>query len=282
MKNLKYILVLVLVLGAFYFLWADILRLFSRFSDIEGILREVPLELQIERIKKDISSPPPLRAVKESPESFLTQSGIITWTNIQRNAQGLLPLAENEQLNTAAILKAQDMFENQYFAHVSPSGLDAGGLTETVGYQFIAIGENLALGNFKNDEAIVQGWMDSPGHRANILSSRYTEIGVAAVKGIFEGESTWIAVQEFGLPLSICPEIDESLKAQIQSNEARLQELEKKLVVKQKELKLIRPNRKVDEYNALVAQYNSLSKAIKALVIKYNNQIKAFNTCIAG
>ncbi|HDZ54360.1 MAG TPA: CAP domain-containing protein [Candidatus Nealsonbacteria bacterium] len=288
MKNLKYILVLLLVLGILYFFRVDILRLFPQFSGIEEIFPEIISKLPIEKIRKDVSSPPPLRATKEFPESFLTRSGIITLTNIQRNAHGFLPLSKNEQLNTAAFLKAQDMFEKQYFGHVSPLGVDVGGLADDAGYQFIAIGENLALGNFENNTAVVQGWMDSQGHRANILSSRYTEIGVAAVKGMFEGKSTWIAVQEFGLPLSACPEPEESLKAQIESNDIQLQELERELIVKQKELQRMRPkwgpgyNRKVKEYNALVTQYNNLLGAAEALVSEYNNQVKVFNACAAG
>lgn len=288
MKYLKYILVFVLVLGVFYFFQADILRLFTQFPNIEEIVREVPSELAIEKISKDISSPPPLRATKESPESFLTGSGIIIWTNIQRNAQGLLPLSENEQLHRAAALKAQDMLENQYFGHVSPSGADVGDLAETAGYKFLAIGENLALGNFEDDQTVVQAWMDSPGHRANILSSRYTEIGVAAARGIFEGKSTWIAVQEFGLPLSACLEPQESLRLQIEGSETQLQELERELIAKQRELKLTRPkfgpkyNRKVDEYNALVVQYNSFSDTTKELLLRYNDQVKKFNACVAG
>ncbi len=287
-KNLKYILVLVLVFLVLYFFWADILRLFPQFSKIEQLVQEVPSEFTIEKISKDISSPPPLRAAKEVPDSFLTQSGIITWTNVQRSAQGFLQLTEDKQLNIAAALKMQDMFEKQYFAHVSPSGVDAGDLAESVGYQFIAIGENLALGNFEDDKTLIRAWMDSPGHRANILNSRYAEIGVGVAKGVFEGKSTWVAVQEFGLPISACPELDESLKAQIESNATQLQELEKELAVKKRELQRARPkwgpryNRKVEEYNALVFQYNNLSEATQVLVIEYNNQAKAFNACVAG
>ncbi|MCH8741725.1 hypothetical protein IH779_02395 [Patescibacteria group bacterium] len=286
MKYLKYILVFVVILGFFYFFQADILRLFTQFSNLEEIVQKVPSELAIEKISKDISSPPPLRATKESSESFLTGSGIIIWTNIQRNAQGFLPLSENEQLHTVAVLKAQDMFEKQYFGHVSLSGADVGDLAEIAGYKFLAIGENLALGNFEDNQTVVQGWMDSPGHKANILSLRYTEVGVAATRGIFEGKSTWIVVQEFGLPLSVCLEPQESLRLQIEGSVTQLQELERELIAKQRELKLMRPkfgpkyNRKIDDYNALVVQYNSFSNTTKELLLRYNNQVKKFNACV--
>ncbi len=288
MKNLKYILILLLVLVVFYFFLANILHLFPQFSDIEKLIQKAPFALSIKKISEDISSPPPLRAIKEFPETFLMCSGIIAWTNIQRDNYGLSSLVENEQLSAAAALKAQDMFKKQYFSHISPSGVNTGNLITTAGYRFIAVGENLALGNFKDDKALVQEWMDSPGHRENILSSRYAEIGVAVAEGIFEGRSTWIAVQEFGLPLSSCPEINGLLKVQIEKNEVQLQIIEKELAAKRKELNSIRPkwgtkyNEKVNEYNALVAQYNDLSQATKALIDKYNKQIRAFNVCVVG
>ena len=134
-------------------------------------------------------------------------------------------LLENTKLDQSAELKAQDMLKNQYFAHTSPSGMAVGNLAEKVGYEFIAIGENLALGNFENDEALVQAWMDSPGHRANILNSRYQEIGVAVLKGVFEGRTTWLAVQHFGLPLSVCPSPQEGVKLTIDANQNKIDEI---------------------------------------------------------
>lgn len=292
MKNFLYILILAIILAGFYFFWSDVPRFFPQFSgiEIEKIVQEVPshIPVALEKTGKDISSPPPLRAAKESPKSFLTQSGVITWTNIQRNAQGLLPLLENEKLNNSAALKVEDILEKQYFGHISPSGVDVGDLAEAVGYKFITIGENLALGNFESDQALVQAWMDSPGHQENILNSRFTEIGVAAVKGIFEGKPTWIAVQEFGLSLSTCPAPDDLLKIRIENNTNLLQEIEKELKTKQRELSRMRPkwgqkyNEKVNEYNTLVLQYNNLSKATKVMITEYNNQTKAFNSCISG
>jgi uncharacterized protein YkwD len=92
------------------------------------------------------------------------------------------------------------MFENQYFAHESPTGEKVSDLAKKFGYDFLLIGENLAMGNFSSDEDLVLAWMESPGHRENILNEKYQEIGVAVKKGIFEGKEVWIAVQHFGLP----------------------------------------------------------------------------------
>src|SRR6185369_15716694 len=118
---------------------------------------------------------------------------------------GLPALKENALLDKAAKKKLDDMFAQQYFEHINPQGKGPSDLAKSVGYDYIAIGENLALGNFKNDAELVQAWMDSPGHRANILNKQYTEIGVAVGQGTYEGKKTWLAVQEFGRPTSSCP-----------------------------------------------------------------------------
>ncbi len=164
------------------------------------------------------------------------------------------------------------MFENQYFAHDSPSGVKVGDLADTVGYDFIAIGENLALGNFENDEALVQAWMDSPGHRANILNSRYQEIGVAVLKGTFEGRTTWLAVQHFGLSVAVCPQPDETIKINIESSQSKIAEIFDVLKALEAELKKMNPRQnpdyqeKINQYNGLVTQYNLLVAQTKAVI----------------
>ena len=239
-------------------------------------------------IEKQIITPPPLRAEKESPSSFLTDAGVIEWTNIQRGNQGLPPLKENSSLDATALAKAQDMLENQYFAHESLSGLGVGDLADNAGYKFIIIGENLALGNFEDDQVLVQAWMDSPGHRANILNDRYLEIGVAVIKGIYEGQNTWLAVQHFGLPLSACPQPSPTLQEQIKLNQTEIDNLQIVLVNLEQEIKSMRRidreiySQKVGEYNNLVAQYNALVEEIKLLVSQYNSQVLLFNNCVSG
>jgi hypothetical protein len=239
-------------------------------------------------IEKEISTPPPLRVEKEVPEAYLTRAGVIQWTNAQRAKYGLPPLKENPRLDVSAELKVQDMFEKQYFAHLSPSGEGVKDLVEIAGYEYIAIGENLALGNFRNDEALVQGWMDSPGHRANILNPGYQDIGVAVQKGQFEGRSVWLAVQHFGRPLSACPQPDENLKAQIDSNQNEIEKLQANLLKLEAEIKNMKPKRgpaytqKIEEYNALVLQYNTLIDQTKTLITNYNNQVNLFNQCVSS
>jgi len=176
----------------------------------------------IQEVEKQIVTPPPLRAIEEAPESFLTQAGVIKRTNLQREKYGLPPLKESPELNASAVIKTQDMLAKQYVSHLSPLGEGVADLVKRVGYQFIDLGENLALGNFQDDEILVQGWMDSPGHQANILSLQYQEIGAAVLRGELEGKITWLAVQHFGLPLAACPQPSEAILAKIETNKLSL------------------------------------------------------------
>lgn len=233
--------------------------------------------------------PEPLRVIKEElskteKESPLTVSGIVIATNEARMQNGLPPLVGNTVLNTSAQVKAQDMLDLQYFEHDSPSGAGVQDLADNTGYEYIIIGENLALGNFYDNTDVVTVWMNSPGHRANILNTRYTEIGIGIVKGIYEGKNVWLAVQHFGLPKDFCPKIDATLKDQITKDTNTSKTLEVKL---QKEKEIIESkrysgkehNEHVDTYNALVEQYNALQDRIKANIATYNTQVTTFNTC---
>ena len=252
-------------------------------SDFEKLKEAV--EVATEEIKKDISTPPPLRLLRDAPQSSLTQAGVVSWTNIQRTNLGLQPLGQSAKLNEAALLKVRDMFNRQYFDHVSPTGGDISNLAQAVSYEYLSIGENLALGNYENDQALVQAWMDSPGHRANILKASYTEIGVAVMRGQFEGKTTWLAVQVFAKPLAACPQPDAALKAQIAVLEVRIDDLKRQAEQLLYEIENTRPkrgpeyNRKVDEYNALVEQINALIAELKGLVAQYNQQVHIFNSC---
>lgn len=261
-------------------------KLLSEFLEIKDAAETVTEELK-EEIKKEISNPPPLRLVSDAPSSSLTNSGVIQWTNVQRTNNGLTPLAGNAKLDQAALLKVQDMFSRQYFEHVSPTGGSISNLAEAVGYEYLIIGENLALGNYEDDQALVQAWMDSPGHRANILKSGYTEIGVAVMRGTFEGRKTWLAVQVFAKPLAACSKPDAFLEAEIGLLETELDELKRQADQLLYELENANPkrgeeyNRKVDQYNYLVDQINALVAQLKSKINQYNQQVQIFNACAA-
>jgi len=289
MKSVKlWLIIFAIVLAGIFLFWKDFtdfyFNIFVRLPQIEKGLTN----FFIEKIEKQIVTPPPLRAAKEAPESFLTKAGVIELTNAQREKYGLPKLKENAKLNLSAELKVKEMFENQYFAHDSPLGVTVGDLANKVNYQFFAIGENLALGNFENDEALVQAWMDSPGHRANILNNRYQEIGVMVLKGFFEGKSTWLAVQHFGLPLSVCPQMDETIKITITADQNKIDEIFKELETLQTEIRAMSLKRgsvyqeKINQYNELAAEYNLMVEQAKLIINEYNRQVRLFNECLTG
>ncbi len=247
------------------------------------------------KLGQTFSAPPPLVAPTStakrpigSSSNTLTVAGVVADTNAERKANGgLPPLKEDTVLDAVATLRLDDMFQNQYFAHVSPyTSSSAETVAKTVGYSYLALGENLALGNFDGDQGVVDAWMASPGHRENILETHYTEIGVAVRKGTFEGASTWIAVQVFGRPTSDCPSPDPALKTKIDSENAELAQMETDLVNKKAAIESMKPqygsayNQKVDEYNAEVNQYNALLAQVKADIAAYNLAVESYNACI--
>ncbi len=220
--------------------------------------------------------------------SHLTTSGVVTLTNKERTNNNLPALKTNPQLAAAAESKITDMFSKGYFEHESPEGKGPADLAKDAGYAYVIVGENLALGNFADDAALVEGWMNSPGHRANILNEKYLEIGVAVRQGVYEGRKTWMAVQEFGTPLSSCPTVDAEIKTAISTNESQIKILEAEALEIKAELESNQYkhdpetyNKRVGEYNSLVKQLNALVETTKGLVTEYNAQVAAFNACIA-
>ena len=89
------------------------------------------------------------------------------------------------------------MLKNGYFAHTSPAGATPWKWFDQVGYDYMYAGENLAI-DFSTGEDVHQAWMNSSGHRANILNSHYRDIGIAVVSGEFNGRTTTIVIQHFG------------------------------------------------------------------------------------
>lgn len=91
------------------------------------------------------------------------------------------------------------MLEKQYFGHVSPVGEQASALAQRTGYRYKLLAENIASGLFLTNQKLIDGWVQSPGHRTNMLSPDIREIGVSVIKGVLHGEETWVGVQIFGL-----------------------------------------------------------------------------------
>lgn len=235
-------------------------------------------------IKKSASSTATLVVPDASSNFALEQSEIIALTNKERAKEGLPPLSFEVHLSSMANAKANDMIQKQYFAHVSPDGIDITQLAKTYDYSYLNIGENLALGDFTSSADVVTGWMNSPGHRANILNKSFTEIGVSAVFGNYQGRNVWYAVQEFGRPLSDCTLPDPVLKKSIETTQTKIDTLQLSLASLEAEmnsgnLDQATYNAKVNEYNALVALYNPLVAAIKKDIQTYNSQVDTYNIC---
>ena len=122
---------------------------------------------------------------------------IIRLTNEARSINQLMPLSANSHLDLAAEEKLNDMAVQEYFAHVSPSGVTPWFWIQKAQYRYKVAGENLAIG-FTNSQDTLNAWLNSPSHKANILNSQYRDIGVA-VKGVKIGSTTGIlVVQMFG------------------------------------------------------------------------------------
>ena len=287
MKKSSLILLIVLALGiSAYIFRADL-------TALKNVGQKIAKDPGVDSLTRDLNTladkvftSTPLRFNGGSSQAKLTIAGVIKDTNRERQNGGLKTLKESAKLDRAAQLKVDDMFKLQYFEHESPSGQGPGDLATKVGYAYLMVGENLALGNFLNDDALVAGWMASPGHRENIMRPGYTEIGVAVRQGLFNGKMTWLAVQEFGTPASVCPLVDQKLAAQIEADRKELARQETILEQKKQELDAYEPKRgseyetKVSEYNALVEKYNKLVSDTKVRVQIYNRQVAAHNDCL--
>jgi len=133
--------------------------------------------------------------------SFINPDRLIKLTNQKRLESSRPALRLNQQLNEAALAKAQDMFANDYWSHVSPSGTEPWFFITKAGFEYQHAGENLAR-DFSNPEAIINAWIASSAHQKNILDSRFTDTGIAVMDGHLKGIETTIVVQLFGTPLN--------------------------------------------------------------------------------
>jgi uncharacterized protein YkwD len=109
------------------------------------------------------------------------------------------PLSVSRDLNDAAANHARDMARRKYFEHRGRDGSQPKDRVLRAGYKSRLTGENIALGP-ESAEEVVAGWLDSPGHCANIMDTRFRDIGVGVATGRGRGQIYW--VQNFGLPMS--------------------------------------------------------------------------------
>lgn len=167
----------------------------------------------------------------------IIESTLIKLVNQDRQSLSIQPLKENSKLKTAALLKAQDMLEKDYFSHMSPEGISPWHWLRIAGYDYKIAGENLAIG-FLDSEQVHQAWLESPSHRANLLNPNYQEIGIAVMKGDFQGNKTTIVVQFFASPdISLREVKTKSLEGEAKLEKEKIEkEIEKEEIEKEETL----------------------------------------------
>ncbi len=119
-------------------------------------------------------------------------SQVVSLVNKERAKQGLAALRSDSKLAELAQQKAKDMAENQYFSHISPTYGSAFDMLKAAGYTYKSAGENIAMGQ-KSAAAVMDGWMNSSGHRANILNTGYEKVGVGYAVSR-EGTPYWVQI----------------------------------------------------------------------------------------
>ena len=110
---------------------------------------------------------------------------------------------------------------------MSPTGESIKELAKKSDYEYAIIGENLALGDTLTAGEIVDAWMASPGHKANILHTGYTALGVAVGRGLIGGVEYIIAIQHFATPISKCPQVNTFLKTTIANKQKEVDQLKR-------------------------------------------------------
>ena len=113
--------------------------------------------------------------------SEITPENIVSAVNKEREVRNIQPLKVNSKLQNAAGNKSTDMIVRNYFEHYA-YGLTPWQFIANQNYDYSVAGENLAMG-FSSSEGVVNAWMNSPAHRANLLNSEFEEVGVGVVKG---------------------------------------------------------------------------------------------------
>jgi hypothetical protein len=147
------------------------------------------------QISANVMRPPDVGVLSYATD--ITPIDLLNLTNQQRAANGLPALRLDSKLNQSATLKAGNMFTENYWAHVSPSGIQPWHWFTQAGYGYTYAGENLAK-DFDTSAGAVAGWMASPGHKANILNAHYTDVGFAVQNGTLLLGQTTLVVAHYG------------------------------------------------------------------------------------
>ncbi len=171
------ILALVLGMAGFFYITDRLSSLNNERESLKQDIEEVrnkniELEQEIQKKNEEIKT-------LNDKLTFLPES-LLELTNVKRIEAGLRPLAINEKLNKSARLKAEDLVNNSYWSHDSPDGTEPWVFFDKVKYNYSWAGENLAKGYSTGSETVA-GWMISPLHKENLLSTKYREVGFATI-----------------------------------------------------------------------------------------------------
>lgn len=104
---------------------------------------------------------------------------VVRLANVERQKSGLAPFTASSELSRVARFKSEDMAKNNYFSHNSPTYGDPFNMMKSFGIKYTSAGENIAKG-YLSAQSVMKGWMNSSGHRANILNPSFKTIGVGA------------------------------------------------------------------------------------------------------
>lgn len=263
---------------------------------IENKLRmQQPKEctVQVKGVEENATSIPTISSYYDPSQMAnhypLTISNVIWFTNYYRLQNGLSALGENTQLDGSADAKNTDMVTYQYFEHTRPgSTVGFNYFIIQQGYQFVKIGENLAMGDFTTSKQVADAWMASPPHRKNLLDPAYKEVGISINSSAnIKGANVVLITQHFGEPLSACPTVDSSMKTQIDNLNIQIQNLQKSMASKESSVggqptdpTSLKYNGLVSNYNGLINSYNSDVSQMGNLVKTYNQQVNSFDQCI--
>ena len=159
----------------------------SNFNPSANLTRAEAATICLRLIDKSTRAIP----AKYSVETTETYEGqVIALVNKERTAAGLPALKENKKLSEVAKLKAIDIRDKDYFSHTSPTYGSPFDMMKQYGITYGAAGENIAKGH-RSPEEVMKGWMNSQGHKENILSSNFTEIGIGYVTDS-SGTTFWV------------------------------------------------------------------------------------------
>ncbi|MGB3655957.1 MAG: CAP domain-containing protein [Rivularia sp. (in: cyanobacteria)] len=147
-------------------------------------LSVMPIEDESKTIVLNESTPVPATPISATPQSASTSVSsnplidqVVRLTNSYRGEYGLQPLTLNSNLSNSAQTHSQDMALNDFFSHTGSDNSKVSDRTQLAGYESYFVGENIAAG-YITPEEVVRGWINSPGHRENILNPNYLEMGV--------------------------------------------------------------------------------------------------------